>query len=232
MRQADEVSEARRPLGELRRRRDVARVAMRQPSARIVGAAMMVALAARVRAGRVRSGDLAAAAAVLAVRPAAEWALHRSVLHARAPWLAGAHPAHHADPTRLDRVVLRPGAAVLDALGVGIVARGAARAAGAGIGPAWTAVAVAEASLAAYEWCHLLIHSGYRPRSRWFRGIRGAHRRHHGPTGAGRDFGVTSRSVDRLVGVVSRWSVPTRPAATAGRRAQRRPGPGRRRTRR
>ncbi len=217
---------ARRPLSELRRRRDVASVAIRQPSVRIVGAATVVALAARVRSGRGRSGDLAAAAAVLAVRPLAEWVLHRAVLHARIPWLAGAHPAHHDDPTRLDRIVLRPGAAALDALGVGALARGAVRAAGAGSGPAWTAVAMAEASLLAYEWCHLLIHSGYRPRSRWFRGIRAAHRRHHGPVGAGRDFGVTSRSVDRVAGVVSRRPASSRvtqsrPTPPVGRRSPR-----------
>jgi sterol desaturase/sphingolipid hydroxylase (fatty acid hydroxylase superfamily) len=42
-----------------------------------------------------------------------------------------------------------------------------------------TAFALAWAGLFAYEWGHYLIHTSYRPRSRWFRALRRAHLLHH-----------------------------------------------------
>ena len=62
-----------------------------------------------------------------------------------------------------------------------------------------TAAAAGCAGLLWYEWAHLLFHTGYRPRTSWFRRLRTNHRRHH-YRDERRWLGVTSMIVDRLAG--------------------------------
>jgi sterol desaturase/sphingolipid hydroxylase (fatty acid hydroxylase superfamily) len=52
---------------------------------------------------------------------------------------------------------------------------------------------------AAYEWCHFLIDSPYRPRSRYSRSIRRSHRLHHSKN-EHYWFGLSSDATDRVLG--------------------------------
>ena len=69
---------------------------------------------------------------------------------------------------------------------------------GAVAAPWLTAVVLAQVALAHYEWVHLLVHTRYRPRSRYYRRLARNHRLHHF-----RDerswLGVTSNLGDRLL---------------------------------
>jgi sterol desaturase/sphingolipid hydroxylase (fatty acid hydroxylase superfamily) len=50
-----------------------------------------------------------------------------------------------------------------------------------------------------YEWCHFLIHTPYRPRSRYYRNIWRSHRLHHFKN-EHFWFGVSSDAADRVLG--------------------------------
>ena len=68
-------------------------------------------------------------------------------------------------------------------------------------------------SLAAYEWTHLLIHTAYRPRRRWFRGLRAHHRLHHFRN-EHNWFGVTTKFADRIFATLpAPNAVPLSPTA-------------------
>jgi sterol desaturase/sphingolipid hydroxylase (fatty acid hydroxylase superfamily) len=53
--------------------------------------------------------------------------------------------------------------------------------------------------VATYEWCHFLIHTPYRPRSRYYRNIWRSHRLHHFKN-ENFWFGVSSDAADRVLG--------------------------------
>jgi sterol desaturase/sphingolipid hydroxylase (fatty acid hydroxylase superfamily) len=73
-----------------------------------------------------------------------------------------------------------------------------------------TAIAAAAVGLGAYEWVHLLVHTGYPGRRAWYRALRAQHRLHH-YRDDGTGFGITARWVDRALG-----TAPARPGG-AGR---------------
>jgi sterol desaturase/sphingolipid hydroxylase (fatty acid hydroxylase superfamily) len=52
-----------------------------------------------------------------------------------------------------------------------------------------------------YEWTHLLIHTAYRPRTRFYARLSRNHRRHH-YRNEGYWLGVTSNLGDRLLGTL------------------------------
>jgi sterol desaturase/sphingolipid hydroxylase (fatty acid hydroxylase superfamily) len=145
---------------------------------------------------------------VVALQPFFEWALHRYVLHAPPiPLGAGAvdpgaaHRGHHLAPDDVAGALLGVRYALWDGAGVGVLAAAVGTAA---VGPAGAlpAAATGEAGLLAYEWLHLLSHSGYRPRTRWFRRLRAAHLRHHFRDDRA-NYGVTSRLADRMLGTAA-----------------------------
>jgi hypothetical protein len=198
----------------------------RQPSARIIGAAIGYGMLARSRVGRPQRADLAAIAVVGALRPFVEWGLHRYALHAEPKQLAGLridtsadHVFHHEEPNDLSRVLLGTKWAITHTAMLALVVGGTAHATTThlttrlttplGGNPAAsraatrTAIVAAHSSLFVYEWIHFLVHTSYRPRSARLTRLRHAHRRHHWHNAAA-DFGITSTIADRLLGTSSR----------------------------
>jgi hypothetical protein len=174
----------------------------------LVGAVVGAVLLRKRRGPRAGAGDLAAMAAVAGLQPLVEWALHRFVLHQPGRTVAGVridpgamHRGHHRVPDDVAGALLGPGFAVADTAGVAAVAAIVGRAVG---GPAatFTGVAAGEAGLLAYEWTHLLCHSGYKPRTVWFRALRASHLRHHFRDET-TNYGITSRLGDRVFGTLA-----------------------------
>ena len=181
----------------------MAREFSRHGSCYVLAAAIALALAGRSRKGRPTANDGAVLAVVVALQPFVEWVLHRGVLHQPGRRIAGInidpgamHRGHHRIPDDVSGALLGTGFAVADAIGVAAVAGVVGRVAGGPIG-AFTGVAAGEAGLLAYEWTHLLTHSGYKPKTRWLKSLRANHMRHHFRDDT-TNFGITSRVGDRV----------------------------------
>jgi hypothetical protein len=152
--------------------------------------AVSATVSARGALGRWSRRDAMAVTAVLASRPFAEWVIHRRVLHApplvvgdRTIDLGAAHRRHHREPADVDFVLVDARYARYYVVGWAATAAALAAALpGARRGrlrPTLSGLGAAYASLVAYEWTHLLLHTSYRPRHRWLRHRRSQHRRHH-----------------------------------------------------
>jgi hypothetical protein len=158
-------------------------------------AAGIVALAVvRGATGDPSWRDAVAVAAMLIVYPFGEWAIHVYLLHMRPFRIAGrrveaaaarAHREHHEQPNDLGLILLEPTEVALllcvsvpltvavGALAVGLVAGPVP------IGALVSAGLAGYAAVGVYEWTHFLIHTGYRPRARYYRAIWRNHRLHH-----------------------------------------------------
>jgi hypothetical protein len=163
----------------------------------------------RCRGPRLGWVDLRAAAAVAGLQPLVEWGLHRYALHGPAITIGGrvvdpgaAHRGHHRIPDDVAGALLGTPFALSNGAVVAAIAALVGRVAG-GRAAIGTAVAAGEAGLLTYEWTHLLSHSGYRPRTAWFRRLRASHLRHHFRDESV-NFGVTSSLVDRALGTYAR----------------------------
>ncbi len=193
--------------------RQAASCAAAQPSPQIFGSATVAAFAVRAALRRPRAADAFAIGAVAAARPLAEWVIHRYVLHAPprvdpgwrqtiADKSSSAHRHHHLDPGDLDFVLVQqPYAASYAAAwaaivtGIALVMPGSRRQR---LGAGLSGLGAAYASLFAYEWTHLLIHTAYRPQGRWFANRRRQHRLHHFRS-EHYWYGVTTALGDRLL---------------------------------
>lgn len=192
----------------------------RHRSAQLLVGGTAVVIALRIGLGAVgfvrwSLGDaVAAGIALVAVGPV-EWFAHKVLFHApassRRSRLLGtgaSHRRHHRDPTDLDWVVLHPSGArdLMVAVAVLVVAwsvpAGLATEASP-IGPYLSALAIGWAAIANYEWTHLLVHSGYRPRSRFYRRLARNHRLHH-YRNERYWLGVTNNLGDRLFATIPR----------------------------
>jgi len=172
----------------------VARAFARRRSPKVLAAAIVALAAARVGVGDFGWRDLVAAAAMLAVYPFAEWAIHVYLLHMRPFEIGGrsveapaakAHRAHHERPNDLSMILLDPlELAQLLLLAVPVVVAAGTLIATLIFGPVplgamLSAALAAYLAIAVYEWTHFLIHTPYRPRSRHYRAIWRNHRLHH-----------------------------------------------------
>src|SRR3954452_25172934 len=102
----------------------------RKRAPRIIGAAIVLALAARIAIGGFSWGDLAAVAFMPVVYPFGEWAIHVYLLHSRVDIPSTiSHRQHHEDPQRLDLINFGP----LEALAILGVAAPISVALGAGL---------------------------------------------------------------------------------------------------
>ena len=163
---------------------EVGREFWRYPSPRIIAAALVVSLAVRVGLADWSTGDALVLGILAAYHPLNEWLLHNFLLHLRPftlfgrvidPVFAQKHRAHHADPTDT-RLVFLPTPAIFGALGlIGVLTLV--------LLPTWELRAMTFVSMSAiglvYEWVHYLVHTDYKPRSRWYRWIWRTHRLHH-----------------------------------------------------
>jgi hypothetical protein len=179
----------------------------------LLGAAIVGSLALRLVLGHYDWRDLVVVAGVVGLTPIAEWAIHVYLLHCRPFRLFGRridllaareHRAHHEAPAELDGVLI-PRYAVLIfiplialtvwavSFPIHAVLGGSDR-----LAHAATGLCVSYAILFAYEWCHFLIHTPYRPHGRYYRSIWRGHRLHHYKNER-YWFGVTSTVGDHLL---------------------------------
>jgi hypothetical protein len=171
-----------------------------------------VALRALLAAGRwpLSWVDLVMAVVVVVMTGPVEWVLHRHVLHApvesfatRRLGLGLGHRQHHLDPPEMKWLMLR-GIEMAIFLGILAVftalwALPLAWALGGGLlGPLLTAFVFTAFAAGHYEWTHLLVHTAYRPRSRYYARLARNHRRHH-YRNEHYWLGVTSNLGDRLM---------------------------------
>ena len=186
----------------------------RKHSPWIIGAAIAVALAARIAVGDFGWPDLIAIAAMLVVYPFGEWAIHVYILHMKPFELFGRriefgaaedHKQHHGSPADLTMLLLEP--AELAQLLLLSVPLTPAIASGifylvigsVPIGALLTALITGYVLVGLYEWTHFLIHTSYRPRSRYYRAVWRNHRLHHFKN---EHFwhGITNNFSDRVLG--------------------------------
>jgi sterol desaturase/sphingolipid hydroxylase (fatty acid hydroxylase superfamily) len=156
----------------------------RHPSPFMISGFLVGAVVARVAVGGGSWWELAIPSALVALFPVIEWVIHVLILH----WqprqlgpvridslLAREHRAHHTDPRDIPLVFI-PWKALLWLLpayvGVALLAMPTL--------PSALSLLVAVYSIKfGYEWTHYLIHSDYRPQSKWYRGVWRNHRLHH-----------------------------------------------------
>lgn len=163
---------------------DAWRTFWRAPSPWLIGGFLLASVVGRFLTGAGAWWELVIPAALVAVFPLIEWVVHVAVLHWRPrdlgpihldSLLARKHRAHHADPRDLPLVFiptpvltwLLPAYVVLAWLLMPTSTS------------ALTLLVSVYAILLGYEWVHYLVHSDYRPRSRWFRHVWRNHRLHH-----------------------------------------------------
>jgi hypothetical protein len=167
---------------------------LRRESPWAIGAGVLVLAVARIAIGEVSWRDAVAVAAMLAIYPFGEWAIHVYLLHAKPMRIRGrevetlaarAHRAHHREPNDLDQVLLywwQAGFLMVVAvpLVVGAVALVVTLIAGpVPLGAMISAALAGYCMVFVYEWTHFLIHTAYRPRSRAYKAIWRNHRLHH-----------------------------------------------------
>lgn len=189
----------------------------RAPSPWMISAFLVAAVAARVTAGSGSWWELAIPAGLVALFPAIEWVIHVCILHWRPrrvgplridSLLAREHRAHHADPRDIPLVFI-PWRALAWLLPAYVVV-------------AWVATPTTTSMLSllvsvyaiklGYEWTHYLVHSDYRPRSRWFRSVWRNHRLHHYKNEHYWFTVTTAGTADRLLGTYpDPATVPTSP---------------------
>jgi len=178
-----------------------ARAFARSSSGRVIVVATCLAAVVRLALGNWSFGDALAVLAVVVALGPVEWMIHRRLLHAEpgstlAELLGtrAAHERHHRDPDDVDWLLLRRPNAIGSCLA--IIAPVAAAVAGfslislslVGLSPSVVSEARAIGAtvgftglvaLLHYEWVHLLVHSRYRPRSRYYTRLAKNHRLHH-----------------------------------------------------
>jgi sterol desaturase/sphingolipid hydroxylase (fatty acid hydroxylase superfamily) len=189
-----------------------ARAFARFSSPRVLAAFFAAFLAARIVVGGWGWRDLAVAAGLLAAQPFTEWLIHVFLLHSRPRRLgrftidlptARMHRWHHRNPTVLEGVLI-PGALIAGFLvpvtvTMWLLSWPLALTGGTHLGLWLTLMMVSCVLVATYEWCHFLIHTPYRPKSRYYRNIWRSHRLHHFKN-EHFWFGVSSDAADRVLG--------------------------------
>ena len=195
---------------------------IRRDSPRLLGLAILTAVVLSVLLGDLSWRDAVWVVGLVAVTPPIEWLIHVYLLHAK-PWRIGPltvdlmaaqeHRAHHREPSILNGVLIPAYAVVIFVAMIALTVWAmsflvALILGGDRLAQAGTGLIVAYLILASYEWCHFLIHTPYRPRSRYYRSIWRGHRLHHFKN-EHYWFGVTSTVGDRLLGTApEQASVP------------------------
>lgn len=179
---------------DLATRREVARAFADSSSARVITAFVLLATVVRMASGDPGWADLVAFGVVAVLLGPVEWIIHRTLLHAspsnRIAGVLGtrdSHEQHHRVPDDLDWLLLRRPNAIgsclaivvpFSALAVLVVSLGLAASEVAQTAAA-SLVLAGLLALAHYEWVHLLVHSKYRPTSRYYAYLDRNHRLHH-----------------------------------------------------
>lgn len=155
----------------------------RQPSPRMLASFVLFAALWRVSGGPWSWLDVGVGAAVVAFQPLAEWLIHVFVLHFRPRKFgpltldytaAREHRMHHRDPHDT-RYWFIPAQTLVLSFVAGTVVL--ALLLSAEFAATWLFVTMVLALV--YEWVHFLVHTSYRPRSKWVQGLELSHRLHH-----------------------------------------------------
>jgi hypothetical protein len=175
-------------------------------SPKVIAAGIVAAAALRIALGAFTWRDAVAAAAMLAVYPFGEWAIHVYLLHLEPFRFRGrrvelatakAHREHHERPNHLGLILLAP----LEAAALMLLAVPVVLAAFSLVLPLRALVTAAFAGyvlIGIYEWTHFLIHTAHRPRSRFYKAIWRNHRLHHFKN-EHYWHGITSTVADRVL---------------------------------
>jgi Fatty acid hydroxylase len=185
---------------------------VRQRTPPLLAAAILAALLLRIALGRFDWRDLVVAVAVLGATPLAEWVIHVYLLHAKPFTIRGRpfdllaareHRAHHQSPAELDGVLIPRYAVAIFVPLLALVVWAASFPVHVILGGdrtahAATGLLTSYAFIGVYEWCHFLIHTPYRPRTRYYRSLWRGHRLHHYKN-EHYWFGVTSTVGDQIL---------------------------------
>jgi hypothetical protein len=175
-------------------------------SPKVIAAGIVAAAALRIALGAFTWRDAVAAAAMLAVYPFGEWAIHVYLLHLKPFRFRGrrvelatakAHREHHERPNHLGLILLAP----LEAAALMLIAVPVVLAAFSLVLPLRALVTAALAGyvlIGIYEWTHFLIHTAHRPKSRFYKAIWRNHRLHHFKN-EHYWHGITSTVADRVL---------------------------------
>ena len=164
--------------------RDARREFWKYPSPWVIGVTLVVALTARIAVGDWQPTDALVPVVMLGLFPFLEWVVHVFILHWRPkrfglltidPILAREHRRHHMDPRSVPLIFI-PWQALLWVVPVtvAIAVLGFPR-----LGLGLTFLVLITLLGLGYEWCHYLIHSDYKPKTRVYRAIWRNHRQHH-----------------------------------------------------
>ena len=199
---------------DVRTLREAGRQFARKRSPWVIGTGIVALLAMRIAIGDPTWRDAVATAAMLAIYPFGEWAIHVYLLHLRPfrvrgrvidPPAARSHREHHMQPNDLGLILLEPKElAQLLLLAVPVEVAFGGVLVGLAFGPvpfgALLSAAVAGyAAIFVYEWTHFLIHTTYQPRSRYYRSVWRNHRLHHFKN-EHYWHGITNNVSDRVLG--------------------------------
>lgn len=177
----------------------------RAPSPWMISSFLVGSVAARGVVGPGAWWELLIPVGLLAAFPLIEWVIHVCILHWRPrslgpveidSLLARKHREHHADPRDLPLVFI-PWRALLWLLPAYVVVAWL-------VTPTTTSMLTLLVSVygikLGYEWTHYLVHSDYRPRSKWFRSVWRNHRLHHYKNEHYWFTVTTAGTADRLLG--------------------------------
>lgn len=189
----------------------------RHPSPWLLGSLLLGSVVGRVLVGGGAWWELAVPVGLVALLPVVEWVVHVCILHWRPrrvgpltvdPLLSRKHRAHHADPRAIPLVFV-PWQVELWLLPSYVAIAWLAMPTTSSMLTLLVAVA---AIMSGYEWTHYLLHSDYRPRSRWYRAVWRNHRLHHYKSEHYWFTVTTAGTADRLFGTYPDPStVPTSP---------------------
>jgi fatty acid hydroxylase family protein len=198
---------------------DAVREFWKHPSPWMIGTTFVAALTVRIVVGDWQLTDALVPVAMLAVFPFYEWVVHVCILHWRPrqvgpltidPLLARKHRAHHVDPRDVPLIFI-PWRALLWVLPLAV---GVAVLAFPRIGLGLTYLVFLTMLGMGYEWCHYLIHSDYKPKTRAYRAIWKNHRQHHFKNEHYWFTVTSSGTADRVLGTYpDAGSVATSPTA-------------------
>lgn len=164
--------------------RDAAAEFIRYPSPWALGVMLVAAVIARIAVGDWQLTDALIPVVIVAVFPFFEWMVHVFLLHWRPrklgrltidSLLARDHRRHHVDPRHIGLIFI-PWRALLWVLPVAVAI---AVLAFPRLGLGLTYLSVVAMLGLGYEWCHYLIHTDYKPKTRAYRAVWRNHRQHH-----------------------------------------------------
>lgn len=194
----------------LRTKGDVLRTYMSHRSPQVILTGAGVALAFRIVIGGTSWVDLLVVVLTVVMTGLVEWVLHLFLLHAPEDSVrmtkfgtGSGHREHHLDPTNVGWLMLGPqDAAIFLVLLMGWTAVWSIPLAAALSVPLLatylSALLAAYLTLAHYEFTHLLVHTRYRPKSRYYKRLAANHRMHH-YRNEHYWLGVTSNLGDRIL---------------------------------